>query len=84
MKKRISNQAMSRKRAFRATWRSIASGKIYRTAENGSNVIESPAGKSRLSLDLVGKPTSPKIIRLGKNVREFEVSPWERGYVSRI
>lgn len=75
---------MERKKAFRATWRSIASGKTYRTAENGSNVIESPAGKSRLSLELAGKPTSPKVIRLGKNVREFDVSPWERGYVSRI
>ena len=75
---------MERKKAFRATWRSIASGKIYRTAENGSNVIESPAGKSRLSLELAGKPTSPKVIRLGKNVREFEVSPWEKSYVSRI
>ena len=75
---------MSRKRAFRATWRSPASGQIYRTADNGSNVIESPAGKSRLSLELAGKPVSLKVLRLGKNLREFEVSPWERGYISRI
>lgn len=46
--------------------------------------LEAPQGHVRLSLSFLGKPSSPKALRLGKGVRRLQVFDCKAGCISRI